>query len=514
MCQEVSKRFDMVKTNTIIPIERLEEFDATKCLTDLDACLHEILETVLAEAMAREVIHESYRPKLDRVDVYDVLTQGVGMLDEIGNDRFSLQLCPSDMPCLSMDPQLLKYIHRNAVSNACKYGKYGGKVTTEVHFFERKGEFEMDVCNEPGPFNDELMKLGKAANDIVFAQGTRLEVHSSSDDEAMNHVSSGDGAWIMQKCAKTLGGNCTIRFDPNQTVFSFRCKAEAYRHPWQSNEEFQVPPGTWGLAYDDTSIQRKLMQRIMKYAGVDESKTIVKGQSASDIHELDRLMLNILSHDNTSKLLVLMDENLDYQCDGVSQRLSGSKFAERALGRLAADQQARMIVLVRSANDSDDDIATYKRRTHGFFPKASMHKERVRELLASAWLKRFPDAKGRVPETVTDASSVAVSEIDDTSAAGFMKQSRRSSDSTTTLRTELLAAIHNVDCVVERGLDKDWLSIWSALHALKGDLSVVDDNNTVVECIKMLSDLRGGGQPKNFQDTWARIRKQLVEEIG
>ena len=147
LCQEVSKRVSMLKALANSPSNmNMEDQDTSKCLTELDSTLHEVLDTVLAEAMAREVVHESCAPKLERVDVHATLCSQLGIRDDgNGGDRFPIHMCPSNMPQLLMDPQLLKCIHRNAVSNACKYGLKGGKVTTEVHFFENKEEFELDV---------------------------------------------------------------------------------------------------------------------------------------------------------------------------------------------------------------------------------------------------------------------------------------------------------------------------------------------------------------------------------
>ena len=59
------------------------------------------------------------------------------------------------LPYVLMDAQLLRYIHRNAFSNACKYGKSGGKVLTIVDYNESKRLLEMRVVNEPGRGHDE-----------------------------------------------------------------------------------------------------------------------------------------------------------------------------------------------------------------------------------------------------------------------------------------------------------------------------------------------------------------------
>lgn len=425
LCQEASKltaamaapsRGNLSRQNSLGSATRLgesgEEHSAINCIAQLDQTLHEVLDTVLAEAMAREIVHESYKPKLERVLLKNVLGGGSKLKDAEQRQRFPLHICPKDTPALSMDPQLLKYIHRNAVSNAVKYGKQGGRVTTEVHYFEKKGEFELDVINEPGPWNEVLIAMGEEATNNVFAQGKRLKVHDNpNDDETDNNISSGDGAWIMQRCARTMGGGCTIRFDPHQTVFSFRCKVDPYTLPWAANEDFQVPAGTYGIAYDDSNIQRKLMKRIFSYAGVEEDRIIVKGKSATDIKKFDKLLKDILSKSKDSNILVLMDENLDYEQHGQSKRMSGSKHAQIAYQKLSKKDQDRVFILVRSANDADSDIALYNQRTHGFFPKATIHKERVKELLGPAWLRRFPtrsmikdERDHPVPDVITTMS--------------------------------------------------------------------------------------------------------------
>lgn len=119
----------------------------------MENMLHEVLDTVLAEAMARDVIHEVYQPRLERVDVRSILTStnaGIGTME-----RFPLQIKGGNLPVLLLDPQLLRYIHRNAFSNACKYGRPGGRVLTDVAYNNAKRWFEMKVINEPGQGHDE-----------------------------------------------------------------------------------------------------------------------------------------------------------------------------------------------------------------------------------------------------------------------------------------------------------------------------------------------------------------------
>ena len=70
---------------------------------------------------------------------------------------------------------------------------------------------------------------------------------------------------------------------------------------------------------------------------------------------------------------------------------SGSSIMKEILGRMPSNNLARCLVLMRSANDSAVDIALYTQRTHGYFPKAIMQKDRTREILAPLWKERFPE---------------------------------------------------------------------------------------------------------------------------
>ena len=184
-----------------------------RILFDLDKTLHEILDTVLAEAMARDVIHEVYEPKHERVNITQLIqTTSNNTVTADSMERFPIVTEPSPLPDMELDPQLLKYIHRNATSNACKYGKRGGIVLTEIKWDREEGVLYMNVINLPGNKHDEILKLGNLASEIIFSPARRLSIHSDSKSNVTTAShSSGDGAWVMHKCAKTLGGNCDIK---------------------------------------------------------------------------------------------------------------------------------------------------------------------------------------------------------------------------------------------------------------------------------------------------------------
>ena len=88
--------------------------DTTRCLGELHKTLHEILDTGLAEAMARDVIHEVYEPKLERVDISEALC-GLSSLTAFNNpgmERFPLITQPSPLPLFAFDPQVRLLAHQ------------------------------------------------------------------------------------------------------------------------------------------------------------------------------------------------------------------------------------------------------------------------------------------------------------------------------------------------------------------------------------------------------------------
>ena len=212
-------------------------------LMDLEGTLHEILDTVLAEATARDVIHEAYEPQKEALDIRDELFKSIG--SAASSQRFPVTITPADMPRLWMDPQLLRYIHRNAVSNAVKYGKRDGIIRTEVRYSPNTRVFELDVINQPGRQHADLVAMGPTASRAVFQSRTRLhnsrEGEDSSDGEnfgKIGRLSAGDGAWIMEKCAKTLG---YVRSNANAHFLSghVSCFSLASHYALSSSFSFQ-----------------------------------------------------------------------------------------------------------------------------------------------------------------------------------------------------------------------------------------------------------------------------------
>lgn len=474
----------MVSDKSLTPRQGVGESSTKKCINDLDNLLHEVLDTVLAEAMAREVIHEVYRPRLERVDIKGTVTASAW---GVGRDRRFPLTVDADMPYLMLDPQLVKYVHRNAISNACKYGKPDGIVTTNLRYDKKTQVLRLEVVNEPGPGHSILRDMGEEASHAVFKQGSRLHSHIETED---SRVSSGDGAWIMQKCARTLGGKCNIRFHADRTVFSFDCPASPlYVTDWSSTKSFRVPAGTWGIAIDDSRIQRKLMDRILSNAGVEEAKRIVLGAQVSDVEKLQGMLRGLLQADQHSKFLVLVDENLDFgNGDAKHFVLSGSKAMSEFLSTLPPVMERRLLVLIRSANDSAEDIVVYTERTHGFFPKAPMQQDRVCEILAPLWAQRFsreaslPSENEREVEFDTDEEMT---------------------------RQELKRQLSLIDLLLEAD-HLNWKEVWSALHSFKGDIMTMGVSPSISEIVSDISSWRGDKTPPDFEEAWFSTRQKIA----
>ena len=151
----------------------------------------------------------------------------------------------------------MRFIHRNAVSNACKYGELGGVVPTHISFDEEHSLLTVNIANAPGAHHERLLELGAKAASRVFESGQRLHDKFGRSDDREVSISSGDGAWIMRKCARILGGDVSIVFNQERTVFSLAIPAKPVKEiPDIPKCNFSMPSRTIGVAIDDSIVQR------------------------------------------------------------------------------------------------------------------------------------------------------------------------------------------------------------------------------------------------------------------
>ena len=132
---------------------------------------------------------------------------------------------------------------------------------------------------------------------------------------------------------------------------------------------FELPAGCWGIAIDDSNIQRKLLAKLLRLAGVAEERVSVVGGTAEEIYGFaDKVLAHVRAHPSDYHL-VIVDENLDIQQDcGGRVTVSGSMAIVTL--REALHQEGledKLLAVVRSANDSSADIQVYRNRAHGLF---------------------------------------------------------------------------------------------------------------------------------------------------
>ena len=335
----------------------------------------------------------------------------------------------------------------------------------------------------------------------------------------------------MEKCAKALGGTCKIRFEETQTVVSFKCPATPVRSDLANFRDFNVPAvsarpcscsqnfewsanlttsleptsneqTTFGLALDDSKIQRRILRRILSHVGIERSRLNVMGKASADVDEFSKQLLFLLREHRDAKFLVLVDEILDWNGDPNVGQLSGSCVMKEILSSMTPDQERRVLALVRSANDSQDDIKQYLSRVHGFYPKSPTKCERVRETLAPLWLSRFADQEEEDASSILHASSE--DEDDSEISASDILDSMKAVE---TLLLRLLGSSSSP----RQPTGQEWPKIWIALHGLRGDLMMVgEENDSLAKASELIEKLRGEQVPNEFAAKWSAIQSAIV----
>ncbi|EOD13027.1 hypothetical protein EMIHUDRAFT_247181, partial [Emiliania huxleyi CCMP1516] len=185
------------------------------------------LDSISAEmrrkALARDVLHGNYLPRTAPCKIEQAPGPlALGLAWQI-NERFPLTTHPSPLPVVDIDQRLLCLVHRNALSNACKYGRHGGVVATEASSHAlvvlAGDQLTIRVVNEPGEQHESVRGLDPASAAIAFAfLGPGADFWLSSDEAiATARVSKGDGGWVMAKCAECMLGECSIAFREAET---------------------------------------------------------------------------------------------------------------------------------------------------------------------------------------------------------------------------------------------------------------------------------------------------------
>jgi alkyl hydroperoxide reductase subunit AhpC len=431
------------------------------------------LQTILSDAMAKDIINGEYKAKKEKCDIMSIIKN-------IKCDRYKWVIVPRHIPSIISDKQLIFYIIRNALSNANKYGQQWGDITVKISIINNM--LEIRVINYPGEQHEKLLMLENP--NIIFNKGIRLHKKifvEPFNETTINSKSSGDGAWIIKTCSELCGGNSSIRFESDKTTYTFTCPIELYVASYDV-ENFIFPNNTIIYLVDDSKIQRKLLHRQIINIGIAKSNCIVIGENASEIIGLyDILYSHIISKKNYYHVIIC-DENLDYKTNnGETHYKSGSYICKTLITNLP---EKNSMFLMRSANDSDQDIGYYNSITHGFIPKVIMSTEELIRLIAKFWIKQFG---------IISAASIYCNFDDDT-------------------KYLIENLIEEIDLFLKYNVNKNnWKAFWSELHIIKGSLCVVEclKDESSICIIKQIECMRNNNFNENFDTLYSKLTNSL-----
>ena len=317
---------------------------------------------------------------------------------------------------------------------------------------------------------------------------------------------------IIQKCAKIMKGECSIKFTESRTVFSLNIPAKllersSKNHTPMDIKAFNLPDRTWGIAIDDSKIQMKLLGKYFEFAGLPKERIKVFGKDAKEIMGFVDYVVTFMDENMGDYVLLIADENLDIN-DEASKHItiSGSQLVENIRLRLLPEQEKRLVALIRSANDSASDVAIYNSRAHGFLPKAPIKKGNVLEALAPLWIARYPLQTG-----------------DDDSSSHYSHAGSFSSDSSDTLESisslndfivttpvDIILTVKEIDTLFSQGsIVENFDIIWEKLHALKGDILTLSVGSKVISAVGMINSFRELHSDEALKERWNLFRGHI-----
>ena len=495
-------------------------------LSSLRVGLYQTLETVLSQAMAREVVHGVYLLRTVPVRVDDVICKAHGYGARMDDSLFPVVTRPQTLPVVDVDPRLLLHIHRNAVSNAVKYGRKGGVVATEIEVADHM--LTVKVINQPGDHYDKLRSTTMSNPSKIFEKGSRFHREHSSDGKQYKPRlgSKGDGAWIMRKCAECLQGACSYEFTPEQTIFKLVCPAmERLDESWIENA--RLAPDVYAIAIDDCDFQRLILEQVCDSLGLRPNRVQILGEEPADLEHLkDRIVDTLRTLPKTARVLAIVDENLDLP-EPWSLTLSGSFAIQQARKQLTAEEEARLLCLIRSANDSPDDVKVYLERAHGFLPKCPSEPDR--KAIMRYWIKRYgmaaftecvPSSAENSFKTESFRSEHAPSAAD--SPGSFSTPAPE--DNREVAFREITKVVTYMD-----GANMAWGERWRWLHRLKGIIATLraangitanrplsaDEQRAADTVLLIIESMRPlGTTPPDMSKTWGALKEKMGIVLG
>ncbi len=295
-----------------------------------------------------------------------------------------------------------------------------------------------------------------------------------------------------------------FKFTKDSTVFSFSCPVTPFSEINESSilqKEFKLPKNMYAVAIDDSKIQRKLLVRYFSYAGISEDRIRILGENAKEIMSFDDWAFRFILEHPDDYILFIVDENLDVHEDEIATTkegtVSGSLCVSKIRRRLLPDQERRVLMLIRSANDSANDVAIYNSRAHGHLCKAPIKPGNVLEELAPLWLERFPPLNYGV-HRIRSESNI---------------QNLLSDDELDIDALDLKESVASLQAlVIASEIDSNiWPLIWDKLHVLKGDLLTSSKGNhqNFSSAIEIINSMKGSSLPKDIKEKWDDLLSKI-----
>jgi hypothetical protein len=217
-------------------------------------------------------------------------------------------------------------------------------------------------------------------------------------------------------------------------------------------------------------------------------RQVILGDTKEEIHGFGATVQRLLRENPNDKFVLIVDENLDIVDGGTRhETVSGSISVQKLLSDLDNDAKARVLALIRSANDSDMDIQVYKKRAHGHLRKEPLQKTGNLELIRPWWIERFGSGNNMMMDDSSFNNSLEFGVADDV--------------------RESLGVISALAVVAS---DARWHSIREKLHGLKGDLKATMPMATIETIVAEMDHLMAHDNvPRDFSNKWLRLESEI-----
>jgi hypothetical protein len=289
-----------------------------------------------------------------------------------------------------------------------------------------------------------------------------------------------------------MGGSCRMVFQPDRTVFTFSVPAPVSA-PSQPYDSYQLNPEiVWMLGVDDCEFQRYLLGLFFTHTlAIRPDHVHMVGETSKQLQELSDIIVERMESLPPDALLVaIVDENLAGALPGVGSHgvVSGSHAVHDARRRLAPRTEARLLTLIRSANDSAREREFYLAHAPGTVSKGSQGRL-LRSILDAAVHRFGPGCLASTAEDTPDSGTpdpqlkVAARELQKTVAT------------------------------VDEWAELPWAEVSKDLHRMKGIIMSVQTQDSAPDdapLLDALSVLHGCPQrPAGFGPQWLTLKEQV-----